>query len=104
MNKKSNLIRTFRKKIKILKKHNHLYYNLDNPEVTDFEYDSLKKEITNLENKYKFLKELKLTNNLVGSPPQNKFKKIKHLHPMLSLSNVFDKDGMKDFLKRLKIF
>ncbi len=104
MNKKSNLIRTFREKIKILKKHNHLYYNLDNPEVTDFEYDSLKKEITNLENKYKFLKELKLTNNLVGSPPQNKFKKIKHLHPMLSLSNVFDKDEMKDFLKKIKNF
>ena len=45
MNKKSNLIRTFREKIKILKKHNHLYYNLDNPEVTDFEYDSLKKKL-----------------------------------------------------------
>ena len=39
---------------------------------------------------------------IVGSPPSNKFKKIKHLRPMLSLSNAFDKNDMEDFLKKLK--
>ena len=38
---------------------------------------------------------------LVGSPPSNKFKKIKHLKPMLSLSNVFDKESMEDFIKKV---
>ena len=43
----------------------------------------------------------KLIENLVGSPPTNKFKKIKHLKPMLSLSNAFDKKDMIDFIKKI---
>ena len=42
--------------------------------------------------------------NLVGAPPTNKFEKIKHLKPMLSLSNAFDKDDMLDFLKKINNF
>ena len=42
--------------------------------------------------------------NLVGAPPTNKFDKIKHLKPMLSLSNAFDKDDMLDFLKKINNF
>ena len=42
--------------------------------------------------------------NLVGAPPTNKFNKIKHLKPMLSLSNAFDKDDMLDFLKKINNF
>ena len=88
---KINVTKNFKKKINELKKHNKLYFNNDNPVISDKEYDELKKEIIYLQEKYKFLKDLKLIENLVGSPPENKFKKIKHLKPMLSLSNAFDK-------------
>ena len=99
---KTNVTKNFKKKINELKKHNKLYFNKDNPVISDKEYDELKKEIIYLQEKYKFLKDLKLIENLVGSPPANKFKKIKHLKPMLSLSNAFDKKDMIDFIKKIK--
>ena len=58
------------------------------------------KKILQLQNQYEYLKKLNLFNNFVGSKPTNKFKKIKHLRPMLSLSNAFDKNDMIDFLKK----
>jgi DNA ligase (NAD+) len=98
------IIEDFKKKIKEIKRHNNLYFNKDNPEITDTEFDNLKKEIVNLENKNKFLKDLKLFDGIIGSPPTNKFKKIKHLKPMLSLSNAFKKKDMEDFLKKINNF
>ena len=104
MNKKKNLIELHNSKIKLLKKHNNFYFNKDAPKISDAEYDNLKKEIQNLENKYSFLKEKNSINLIVGSKPLNKFKKIKHLSPMLSLSNAFNSDDMKDFIKKINNF
>ena len=104
MKLKSKIIDNYKKKINLLKKHNKLYFNKDNPQVTDAEYDDLKKEIVELEKKNNFLKKLNLNKNIVGSFPSNKFKKIKHLKPMLSLSNAFDKNDMKDFLSKINNF
>ena len=98
------IIDKYKKKLNLLKKHNNLYFNKDNPQISDAEYDNLKREINDLEKKNKFLKELGLNEKLVGSPPSNKFKKIKHLKPMLSLSNAFDKNDMKDFLSKINNF
>ena len=103
MDQKSKIINNYKKKINLLKKHNKLYFNKDNPEITDSQYDDLKKEIFDLEKNNSFLKNLNL-NQTVGSPPSNKFKKIKHLKPMLSLSNAFDKNDMKDFLSKINNF
>ena len=94
----------FKKKIKELKKHNNLYYNKDNPKISDAEYDFLKNEIIKLEESYNFLKDLKLFEGIVGSFPTNKFKKIKHLVPMLSLSNAFNINDMRDFIKKIENF
>ncbi len=94
----------YKKKINLLKKHNKLYFNDDRPIITDAAYDVLKKEIIELENKNKFLKKLNLNTSLVGSPPSNKFKKIPHLIPMLSLSNAFDVNDMKDFISKINNF
>ena len=69
---KTNVTKNFKKKINELKKHNKLYFNNDNPVISDKEYDELKKEIIYLQEKHKFLKDLKLIENLVGSPPTNK--------------------------------
>ncbi|RPG96248.1 MAG: NAD-dependent DNA ligase LigA [Candidatus Pelagibacter sp. TMED165] len=104
MDKKSEIIKIYKDKINILKKHNKLYFENDNPDISDSQYDVLKREITDLEKKNNFLKELNLTKKLVGSPPSKKFKKIKHLKPMLSLSNAFDKNDMYDFLSKVKNF
>ncbi len=101
---KLDKIKLFKAKINLLKKHNRLYFINDNPEISDREYDNLKKELVELENQNHFLKELDLLEKIVGSPPSNKFSKIKHLSPMLSLSNAFDKNDIKDFLKKIDNF
>ena len=87
-----------------LKKYNKEYFDHDKPIVSDEDYDKLKKKILSFEIKYKFLKKLKLPIDKVGYKPSNKFKKIKHLKPMLSLSNAFDKEDMKDFLSKISNF
>ena len=104
MSNKASIIKNFKKKINDLKKHNDLYFNLDKPKISDGEYDNLKGEILDLENSYRYLKELNLLNNIVGAKPSNKFKKFSHLRPMLSLSNAFDKSDIIDFIKKVKNF
>ena len=104
MGSKNEIISRFKEKLKILKKHDKSYYENDNPQINDSEYDEIKNEIFEYEKKYQFLKKLKLTKNIVGTPPSNKFKKINHLRPMLSLSNSFNEKGMEDFLKKVNNF
>ncbi len=104
MNQKLKVIDIYRKKINLLKKHNKSYFDNDNPTISDSEYDSLKKEIFNLEKNNDYLKKLNLSKKIIGSPPSNKFKKVKHLKPMLSLSNAFDKKDMNDFVSKINNF
>ncbi len=104
MSRKTEIIDRFKKKINLLKRHNKLYFNKDNPKISDAQYDDLKKEVLDLEKKNEFLKELNLIKEIVGSPPSNKFKKIKHLKPMLSLSNAFDRGDMEDFVSKINNF
>ena len=94
----------YNKKIKSLKKHNKLYFTNDSPEISDADYDNLKFELIELEKKYPFLKKIESVNEIIGARPSNKFKKVKHLQPMLSLSNAFNKSDMEDFLKKIKNF
>ena len=101
-NKKIELL--YKKKFKDLIKHNKLYYNNDSPTISDFEYDKIKNEVIELEKKYPFLKKYKSIQNIVGAKPTNKFKKIEHLSPMLSLANAFNLEDMNDFLKKINNF
>ena len=87
-----------------LKKYNEAYFKKDKPIVPDSEYDDLKKTVIELENKYSFLKLENSQIKKVGYEPSGKFKKIKHLKPMLSLSNAFNKNNMNDFLKKINNF
>jgi len=91
-------------KIIELKKYNKTYFENDNPIVSDEYYDNLKKNILSIEKKYNYLKSKNSPSKKVGYDPSNKFKKIKHLKPMLSLSNAFKKDDMKDFLSKISNF
>jgi len=101
---RNKIISNYKKKIKSLKRYNKLYFINDAPKISDSEYDKLKREIIKLEKKYLYLKKIDSVNSIVGASPTNKFKKIRHLRPMLSLSNAFDKNDMKDFQKKIKNF
>ena len=104
MKDKNEIIKIYKTKIDLVKKHNKLYFHDDNPQILDAQYDVLKREILDLEKKNNFLTDLGLNIKLVGSEPSNKFKKIKHLKPMLSLSNAFSIEDMKDFNSKVKNF
>ena len=84
-----------------LKKYNKLYFEKSKPEVTDAEYDKLKKEILSLEKKYNFLKSEKSVSEIVGYKPSKNFKKVTHKVPMLSLSNAFSRDDLINFEKKI---
>ena len=100
-NDRSNIIKEYKKKLNLIKKYNELYYGKDSPSVSDSEYDKLKSEIIDIENENKFLKQIGSVTEIIGTKPTNKFKKIKHIVPMLSLSNAFNIEDMKDFLKKI---
>tara|TARA_B100000963_G_scaffold358827_1_gene384457 strand:- start:2670 stop:4703 length:2034 start_codon:yes stop_codon:yes gene_type:complete len=104
MNNKAEIITKFKKKLSEIKKHNNHYYNYDDPIISDKKYDILRSEISTLERKYPYLKEIASIDDIVGAPPSNKFEKVKHLKPMLSLSNAFDADDMADFAKKINNF
>ena len=103
MNKKE-VKKVYLTKIEEFNKYNKAYYDLDKPTVSDQKYDLLKIEILSLEKKYKFLKH-KLSPSLnVGYRPSNKFHKIKHKIPMLSLTNAFSEKDIVDFIKKIRNF
>ena len=98
-------VNTKYKKIKKeLLRHNDLYFNKDKPSISDAVYDDLKKKALDLEFKYPFLKRSDGVSQIVGAPILNKFQKIKHLKPMLSLSNSFEKKDILDFVKKINNF
>jgi len=101
---RSEIYNTYKEKIKKLKKCDKAYHDKDNPIISDREYDILKQDILDFEKKYKYLKKKYSLIQKVGYKPSNKFKKIKHLKPMLSLSNAFEKNDMKVFLSKVSNF
>ncbi len=104
MPSKKDIILKHKRDLNIIKKHNKNYHSLDAPKISDAEYDQIKIEILKLEKKYPYLKKNESIEDFVGAKPINKFKKIKHLSPMLSLSNAFNSEDMKDFIKKINNF
>jgi len=89
------------KKIKLIKRYNQFYYDKNKPEISDSEFDKIKREIISLENKYSFLKNNNSPSKSVGFKPSKNFKKIKHRMPMLSLGNAFNEDDLINFEKKI---
>ena len=102
MTDKKNIKKLYTEKIEKLIKYNRAYFEKDNPIVTDEKFDKLKKELLEMARKNPSLKKIKNPEEIVGSKPSDKFKKIKHSQPMLSLSNAFNKEDMLDFKKKIK--
>ncbi len=103
-NKEINIKKRLKELSKEIQKHNHLYHNLDKPEITDSEYDKLIIENNNLEKKYPNLILEKSPNKLIGSKVKSKFEKIKHLSQMFSLGNAFNRDDIFEFIKKTNKF
>ena len=99
---KESIKKIYVNKIKNLKKHNELYYSKDNPKITDKEYDELKQSILDLEKKYLYLNHRDSPSKSIGFKPSKNFQKKKHKVPMLSLSNIFDREDLTNFEKKIK--
>ncbi len=92
------------KKIKLFKRYNKHYYDLNKPLVADNEFDKLKLELINLEKKHIFLNHKDSPSNSVGFRPSKIFKKVKHKTTMLSLSNAFSEEDLINFEKKILNF
>lgn len=88
--------------IDLINYHNEKYYNQDAPELSDYEYDNLMKELINLEQENPNLKRIDSPTSRVGGKPLDKFEQIIHKIPMLSLSNAYSDQDLKDFDKRVR--
>ncbi len=86
----------------ILNDANYNYYVLDNPTITDAEYDKYLRELINLEEKYPEYVQADSPTKRVGGEVLDKFNKVSHKIPMLSLGNVFNIDEVRDFDSKIK--
>ena len=88
--------------INIINQANYEYYVLDNPSITDQEYDNYLEELTKLEKKYPELSRDDSPTKKVGGEVLDKFEKVYHDKPMMSLSDVFNEEDLIQFDKRIK--
>src|ERR1700723_2296103 len=84
-----------------LRRHEHLYYVLDAPEVSDAEYDALMNELKKLEAAHPDLVTPDSPTQRVGGKPAEGFKKAQHSRPMLSLDNAYSAEELTDWDRRV---
>ena len=102
--KKEKDVTKIKKKYLKLKKeiniHNKLYYDENNPKISDSEYDKLWRDFKNLETTFPFLKTKDTPTTYVGYKPNQKFSKVKHNYPMLSLENAVNLEEIKKYIEK----
>lgn len=81
---------------------NYRYYVLDDPQMPDFEYDALLRELEELEAKYHELKLPDSPTGRVGGEALSQFEKVTHSVPLMSLQDVFSEEELTDFLTKMK--
>ncbi|HEY8368152.1 MAG TPA: NAD-dependent DNA ligase LigA, partial [Thermodesulfobacteriota bacterium] len=82
--------------------HNYRYYVLDDPEISDAEYDRLLRELETIEREHPELAEPDSPTQRVGAKPSERFEPVRHGVPMLSLANAFDVEEVREFDRRVK--
>ena len=87
---------------KLLHEHNHLYYNLAAPIISDKEFDMMMKELEGLENDNPQFDDPLSPSKRPGGDPVDGFEKVKHVHPMLSLSNTYNKEEVEEWMNRVE--
>lgn len=90
--------------VRQIRQHDKLYYQKDKPEISDADYDKLRLELEKIEAEYPDLITPDSPSQTVGATPAEGFKKVKHLKPMLSLSNVFTEEDVLGFYDRIQRF
>lgn len=104
--RRSNLMVTPKKRVEelteLLNYHNYRYYVEDSPEISDFEFDALLRELEELEEKYPELKKANSPTARVGGEAVSGFEEVLHSVPMQSLQKAFSKEEILDFDKRVR--
>ena len=99
----NNEIKAVIEKLRLqLNEHSYRYYVLDEPTISDAEYDKLYHELLNLEQNYPQFISKDSPTQRIGDKPLDGFSQVKHEIPMLSLGNVFTDDELIDFDRRLR--
>ena len=87
---------------KAIRHHSYLYYVLDRPEITDFEFDKLYRELVDIEAAHPELVTPDSPTQRVGGKASDDFRKVRFRKPMLSLTNVFNGEELREFDRRVK--
>jgi DNA ligase (NAD+) len=82
--------------------HNHRYYVLDDPVISDEEYDRLMRELITIEEAFPELITADSPTQRIGAKPSQAFQPVRHSTRMMSLDNVFDEDELKGFIRRVE--
>src|ERR1700693_1232318 len=84
-----------------IRRHEHLYYVLDNPEISDAEFDKLMQQLKDLEAEHPSLVTPDSPTQRVGGKPREGFVKVRHSTPMLSLDNTYNEEELRDWERRV---
>lgn len=90
---------SLRKEIEL---HNYRYYVLDEPTITDAKYDKMMRDLEEIERQFPVLRTPFSPTQRVGGRPREGFTSVRHLSPMLSLSNAFSENELRDFDRRVR--
>ncbi len=90
--------------VETINHHDIAYHQNDAPTISDAAYDSLRKQLLALEQAYPSLKSGDSPAGKVGAAPSGKFAKVRHVVPMLSLSNAFEEGDVTEFVERIRRF
>ena len=89
---------------KLIARHNQLYHDRDEPEISDAEFDALVRENAELEARFPQLLRADSPSRVVGAAPSSALAKVPHARPMLSLENAFSEDEVREFVGRVRRF
>ncbi|MFW2160215.1 NAD-dependent DNA ligase LigA [Acinetobacter beijerinckii] len=97
----NSVIEQMRQLIQLIAKHNHAYYVMDQPSISDSEYDHLFHQLKALEQEYPECIQADTPTNKVGGQALSRFESVTHAVPMLSLGNVFNQEDLFAFARRI---
>jgi len=105
MNKAPREIADRLKKLReTIERHRHAYHGLDEPEITDEAYDSLVRELEDMEARYPDLLTADSPSQRVGGKPRSEFTKVKHAMEQWSFDDVFDAHGLEKWDEKVRRF
>jgi DNA ligase (NAD+) len=98
----SNIEQRIKQLRKVLNEHNHKYYVLNQPSISDFEYDQLMKELIDLESAHPEYADPNSPSQRIGDDRTREFEQVAHKYPVFSLSNTYSKEEIIEFDNRIK--